>query len=119
MSGEERETTDRGSAGRRRVTVAGAMERLPDPGGVRFAKVLEHGTLEVEIYAPRGSDPQTPHTRDEVYVVVQGTGSSENLVKWSRGLSAQEARSFSLSRRARAGVGGRTSRARTSNASRA
>jgi mannose-6-phosphate isomerase-like protein (cupin superfamily) len=78
MSGEERETTDRGSAGRRRVTVAGAMERLPDPGGVRFAKVLEHGTLEVEIYAPRGSDPQTPHTRDEVYVVVQGTGEFVN-----------------------------------------
>jgi mannose-6-phosphate isomerase-like protein (cupin superfamily) len=59
---------------RRRVTVAEAMERLPGPGGVRFEKVLEHGSLVVEIYAPRGTDPQTPHTRDEVYVVVQGTG---------------------------------------------
>ena len=47
------------------------------------------------------------------------SGSSENLVKWSRGLSAQEAQSFSLTRRAHAGVGGRTSRARTSSASRA
>jgi mannose-6-phosphate isomerase-like protein (cupin superfamily) len=28
----------------------------------------------VEIYAPRGTDPQTPHTRDEAYVVVQGSG---------------------------------------------
>jgi mannose-6-phosphate isomerase-like protein (cupin superfamily) len=78
MSGEERETTEYGPIGRRKVTVAEAMERLPGPGGVRFAKVLEHGTLEVEIYAPRGSDPQTPHTRDEVYVVVQGTGEFVN-----------------------------------------
>ena len=78
MSKEERETTEHGPIGRRKVTVAEAMERLPGPGGVRFAKVLEHGNLEVEIYAPRGSDPQTPHTRDEVYVVVQGTGEFVN-----------------------------------------
>ncbi len=63
---------------RRRVTVAEAMERLPGPGGVRFAEVLEHGSLVVEIYAPRGTDPQTPHTRDEVYVVVRGTGEFVN-----------------------------------------
>ncbi len=63
---------------RRGVTVAEGMERLPGPGGVRFEKVLEHGSLVVEIYAPRGTDPQTPHTRDEVYVVVQGTGEFVN-----------------------------------------
>jgi mannose-6-phosphate isomerase-like protein (cupin superfamily) len=71
--------TMRGSSGhvptqRRRVTVAEAMERLPRPGGVRFEKVLEHGSLVVEIYAPRGTDPQTPHSRDELYVVVAGSG---------------------------------------------
>ena len=57
-----------------RVSVAEGMALLPLPTGERFAKVLEHGTLEVEIYAPRGTDPQTPHTRDEVYVVVRGRG---------------------------------------------
>lgn len=36
--------------------------------------VLEHGTLLLELYAPRGSDPQKPHTRDELYVVVAGNG---------------------------------------------
>ncbi len=56
------------------VTVAEAMARLPGPEGERFASVLEHGSLVVEVYAPRGHDPQTPHTRDEVYVVVQGEG---------------------------------------------
>jgi mannose-6-phosphate isomerase-like protein (cupin superfamily) len=59
---------------KRRVTIAEAMARLPGPNGERFATVLEHGSLLVEIYAPRGHDPQTPHTRDEVYVVIQGEG---------------------------------------------
>ncbi len=36
---------------------------------------MRHGTLEVEIYAPRGRDPQAPHTRDEIYVVIRGNGS--------------------------------------------
>jgi mannose-6-phosphate isomerase-like protein (cupin superfamily) len=58
----------------RAATVPGALALLPGAGGARFAKVLEHGTLIVEIYAPRGSDPQQPHTRDEVYVVVNGNG---------------------------------------------
>jgi mannose-6-phosphate isomerase-like protein (cupin superfamily) len=62
-------------AGRRRASVAEAQALLqPGAGGPRFAKVLEHGSLVVEIYAPRGSDPQQPHTRDEAYVVVSGSG---------------------------------------------
>ena len=58
----------------RRATVAGAMKLLPGEGGERFVKVLEHGSMEVEIYAPRGKDLQEPHTRDELYVVVSGSG---------------------------------------------
>lgn len=56
------------------ATVAEALERLPGPEGQRFASVFRHGSLEVEIYAPRGTDPQQPHTRDEIYFVVTGTG---------------------------------------------
>ena len=59
---------------KRRVTVLKAMSRLPGPDGKRFATVLEHGSLVLEIYAPRGIDPQQPHTRDEAYIVVQGSG---------------------------------------------
>ena len=40
----------------------------------RFAEVFAHGNLTVEIYDPRGRDAQTPHARDEVYVVVAGSG---------------------------------------------
>ena len=59
-------------------TVTEALERLPGPGGARFAELFEHGTLLVEIYAPRGRDPQQPHTRDELYVVASGSGQFVN-----------------------------------------
>lgn len=36
--------------------------------------VLSHGSLLVKVYAPRGTDHQSPHTRDEVYVVARGRG---------------------------------------------
>jgi mannose-6-phosphate isomerase-like protein (cupin superfamily) len=58
----------------RRVTVGEVMARIPGPGGRRWEVAFERGSLEVELYAPRGSDPQTPHSRDEIYVVVKGSG---------------------------------------------
>ena len=56
------------------ASVKAALGLLPGPGGKRFATVFEHGSLEVEIYAPRGTDPQQPHNRDEIYFVASGTG---------------------------------------------
>jgi len=44
----------------------------PVPQGRRSAEILRHGSLEVRWYAPRGSDPQTPHERDEIYVLASG-----------------------------------------------
>jgi mannose-6-phosphate isomerase-like protein (cupin superfamily) len=58
----------------RRLDWRAALERLPGPDGERFAELFRHRSLAVEVYAPRGSDPQLPHTRDEVYIVVQGRG---------------------------------------------
>jgi mannose-6-phosphate isomerase-like protein (cupin superfamily) len=69
---------------KRRVSVAEAMEKLPRPDGARYCTVLEHGTLDIEIYAPRGTDPQKPHTRDEVYFVVSGRGEFRNGKKLER-----------------------------------
>jgi len=57
-----------------KITLKEALSKIPGPNGNRFATVFEHGTLSVEIYAPRGEDPQQPHTRDEVYIVMQGSG---------------------------------------------
>jgi mannose-6-phosphate isomerase-like protein (cupin superfamily) len=53
--------------------LADGLRRLPRQGK-RFVEVFSHGSLVVEVYAPRGTDPQTPHTRDEVYFVASGTG---------------------------------------------
>jgi mannose-6-phosphate isomerase-like protein (cupin superfamily) len=57
-----------------RLTIREALARLPGPAGERYVELFAHGTLSVEVYAPRGHDPQQPHTRDEVYVVAQGNG---------------------------------------------
>ena len=57
-----------------RLDVDPLLARLPGPLGERFVEGLRRGSLTVELYAPRGSDPQQPHTRDEAYVVARGHG---------------------------------------------
>ncbi len=39
-----------------------------------FVTLFAHGSLEIEYYRPVGVDEQTPHARDEVYVVASGSG---------------------------------------------
>lgn len=56
-----------------RLTVAEMEKRLPERG-TRSVAAFEHGTMLAKLYAPRGSDPQKPHARDEVYIVVAGRG---------------------------------------------
>jgi mannose-6-phosphate isomerase-like protein (cupin superfamily) len=60
------------------LTVSQGLARLPGSQGERYVELFTHGTLAVELYAPRGDDPQTPHTRDEVYVVAHGSGYFRN-----------------------------------------
>jgi mannose-6-phosphate isomerase-like protein (cupin superfamily) len=55
-------------------TLADAVREIPTEHGKRLVHVFSHGTLKVEVYAPRGFDPQTPHSQDEAYFVVKGTG---------------------------------------------
>lgn len=59
---------------RKRVSLKEAMDALPGPAGERYTTMMQHGAVEIELYAPRGSDPQQPHTRDEIYFVMQGRG---------------------------------------------
>lgn len=51
-----------------------ALDQLADESEVKWRTLFEHGTLKVEIYAPKGHDPQQPHWCDEVYVIISGTG---------------------------------------------
>lgn len=50
-----------------------AIDRLASENSP-FLTLFEHGTLSVEIYKPEKVDHQQPHERDEVYVVISGTG---------------------------------------------
>jgi mannose-6-phosphate isomerase-like protein (cupin superfamily) len=64
------------------------LKRLPTLEGKPFVVTFEHGTLSIELFAPRGVDTQTPHRRDEVYLVVQGEGyfvNGTNRRRFSRG----------------------------------
>ena len=38
------------------------------------ALLLQHGTMQLRLYAPDGVDRQTPHEQDEIYVVARGSG---------------------------------------------
>ena len=59
----------------RLLTRAEALAAVPGPDGKRYRELFRHGSLAVEVYRPVGTDPQSPHTRDEAYVVIAGTGS--------------------------------------------
>jgi mannose-6-phosphate isomerase-like protein (cupin superfamily) len=55
------------------LSLAAALA-LPLPEGRRSSEVFVDGDVEVRLYAPKGRDPQTPHDRDELYIVASGRG---------------------------------------------
>lgn len=56
-----------------------AIARIPGkvtaawPQGEPFTEMLRHGSMSVEIFAPRGKDSQTPHEQDELYMIKSGS----------------------------------------------
>ena len=38
----------------------------PIPEGARSVLLMQHGTMTLRYYAPRGRDPQTPHEQDDI-----------------------------------------------------
>ena len=50
-----------------------ALEKLNNQKSP-FLELFAHGSLTVEIYKPEKFDLQTPHSRDEVYVIISGSG---------------------------------------------
>ena len=56
-----------------RATIAEARVAPIQPGR-QSSLIMEHGSMELRYYAPRGADLQTPHDRDELYVVASGRG---------------------------------------------
>ena len=63
-----------------KASISQALNRLPAaptaiyPNGAPFARMMQHGSMSVEVYAPKGVDLQQPHTQDELYFIQSGTG---------------------------------------------
>ena len=55
------------------ITAAEAAGTPPSPGRLS-ALLLEHGTMQLRWFAPKGEDTQTPHDQDELYIIASGTG---------------------------------------------
>jgi mannose-6-phosphate isomerase-like protein (cupin superfamily) len=56
-----------------RLTIENALTSL-EGNNEPFKTLYSHGSLSVEIYKPVNVDHQQPHTRDEVYVIAEGSG---------------------------------------------
>ena len=56
-----------------KVTLADAFATL-NSNKSDFVRLIETSSCDVSLYRPRPNDPQTPHRRDEIYVVAEGTG---------------------------------------------
>jgi mannose-6-phosphate isomerase-like protein (cupin superfamily) len=55
------------------ISTAQGLARLAQSDTL-FIEVFKHGTLVAEVYKPTHVDLQTPHTRDEIYVIISGSG---------------------------------------------
>jgi len=51
-----------------------AVRRLVARGEANFAQPFAHGSMRCVYFVPRGEDTQSPHTQDELYVIIAGTG---------------------------------------------
>ncbi len=56
------------------LTTLADAKAAPITAGLRSAQMMEHGSMKLRYYAPRGKDEQTPHDQDELYIVAAGQG---------------------------------------------
>jgi len=56
------------------LTARSAAATAPLTPGRLSALMGAHGSMTLRWYAPKRTDPQTPHDQDELYIVASGTG---------------------------------------------
>jgi mannose-6-phosphate isomerase-like protein (cupin superfamily) len=54
------------------------LNQLPTETGSPFVEIFRKGNISAEMYKPEKVDLQTPHTRDEFYFIVSGSGMFQN-----------------------------------------
>jgi mannose-6-phosphate isomerase-like protein (cupin superfamily) len=70
-----------------KFSLANALNELaaaPDD----YTVLLSHGDARLLLFGPQGSDTQTPHAQDEIYIVASGNGTfrrGEELVDFTAG----------------------------------
>ena len=50
-----------------------AIQKLTN-SGTEMLNLTNLGDISLDIYKPKGTDKQKPHDRDEIYVVISGSG---------------------------------------------
>ena len=58
----------------RLADASAAVSAIRDAGQRPFTVCHARGTMVLELYAPRGTDDQKPHSQDELYIVAKGSG---------------------------------------------
>jgi mannose-6-phosphate isomerase-like protein (cupin superfamily) len=56
------------------IHLAEAQAGIPGPKGEHAVSLLRRGTLDVKLSMPVRPNQQTPHTQDELYIVMRGRG---------------------------------------------
>ena len=66
-----------------KASLANVLNSIPGPRtddwpeGEPYAVALQHCSMLLEVFAPRGTDRQTPHSQDEIYLIISGTAELE------------------------------------------
>ncbi len=59
------------------ISLEAALTRFrssQEQDGKPFVELMQYGDLSIEYYKPNKIDHQQPHTRDEVYIIISGSG---------------------------------------------
>lgn len=57
-----------------KVSLADALKQLDKEQFQKFTTVMQQGSMKVEYYKPEKVDLQEPHTQDELYIIISGSG---------------------------------------------
>ena len=57
-----------------RMSVDKALQAVKTSDNGLYGVLLENGSMELGFYKPIGSDEQSPHDQDEIYIVQTGHG---------------------------------------------
>jgi mannose-6-phosphate isomerase-like protein (cupin superfamily) len=55
-----------------KISLQNAIEQLKTETSFPFTKLMQHGSMSIEYFAPKEIDIQQPHLQDEIYVIASG-----------------------------------------------